>query len=71
MQPADHEVAESCDVCLRPKYSPADLRRWEYEVAEITKLGGEPLKHNPEWARAICWTNRSYRCVGKPAVTSP
>lgn len=57
---------ETCEQCQRPKYSEADLERWRNEVAEITKSGGDPIKHNPEWARALCWTKREYPCGCRP-----
>lgn len=63
------QPAELCAQCERPKYTEADLERWRDEVAELTKLGGEPLKHNPEWARALCWTKREHTCICKPVVT--
>jgi hypothetical protein len=61
--------AETCTVCLKTKHTDADLERWRKEVGEITRLGGDPLKHNPEWARALCWTKRESTCICKPAST--
>lgn len=62
------QPAETCEQCLRPKYTAADLERWRDEVSQITKSGGDPLKHNPEWARALCWTKRGYLCGCRPAI---
>lgn len=62
--------AEPCEQCLRPKYTEAELERWRTEVAEITALGGDPLKHNPEWARALCWTKHDSKCICKPAQSA-
>lgn len=60
------QPAETCETCLKPKYSDEDLERWREEVDKITRLGGDPLKHNPAWARAMCWTKRELKCICKP-----
>jgi len=60
---------ETCEQCQRPKHTAADLERWRSEVAQVTALGGDPLKHNPEWARALCWTKRESKCICKPVST--
>lgn len=66
MQPSE---VETCAQCLRPKFTQADLERWRSEVAAVTRLGGDAVKHNPEWARALCWTRREFNCISKPAST--
>lgn len=68
MQPADTQP-EICAECLRPKYTAAQLERWRTEVAELTRLGGDAEKHNPDWARGICWTKREHQCICKPAFS--
>lgn len=51
--------------CGRPKYTPADLKRWEDDMRDYYRAGGEH-PYNPQWALAICWTVPDQRCNMKP-----
>ncbi len=53
-------LAAVCETCLRPKYTEADLARWNAEFPD-----GQP-RPDPEWAAAICWTKPYARCCCKP-----
>lgn len=51
-------TSETCS-CGRVKYTPADLERWQREIAKHDS----PMTFNPDWAKPICWTGRSHHCL--------
>jgi hypothetical protein len=54
-------MSEVCK-CGRARYTSSDLLRWQDEVDEFGKSGGNGVSFNPDWAKPICWTIAGASC---------
>jgi hypothetical protein len=45
------------------------MARWMNETNKLT--GDEYRRHNPEWARAICWSMHDVACNMRPLTKEP